>query len=107
MLEKELSAKSSEDIATESWKLRRAQQNETETKSESVRLKIIFSIYKFYILKIADKWKSIVEQAKKKSSVSDETKPLKVKDYEYDFVNPCPVEMQQVRSFLHVTIRSD
>ena len=39
MLEKELSAKSSEDIATESWKLRRAQQNETETKSESVRMK--------------------------------------------------------------------
>ena len=107
MLEKELSAKSSEDIATESWKLRRAQQNESETKTESVRLKIILSIYKFYISKIADKWKSIVEQAKKKSSVSDETKPLKVKDYEYDFVNPCPVEMQQVRSFLHVNIGSD
>ena len=39
MLEKQLSAKSSEDLATESWKLRRAQQNETETKTESVRLK--------------------------------------------------------------------
>ena len=39
MLEKELSAKSSEDIATENWKLRRAQQNETESKTESVRLK--------------------------------------------------------------------
>ena len=39
MLEKELSAKSSEDIATESWKLRRAQQNESETKTESVSLK--------------------------------------------------------------------
>ena len=47
MLEKQLSAKSSEDLATESWKLRRAQQNETETKTESVRLKIILAFINF------------------------------------------------------------
>ena len=78
-MEKEKIIRRTEEKATEEWKNKNLENEDDNEKKTSV----------------VEKWKSLIQQSKELSSNS-EVKQMRVRNYEYDFVDPCPLEMQKV-----------